>query len=514
MRELKEIPEAVKKWAFCEMPGVKSFLIYKKRGRNVEAFCTTCGRYMEGISEAETLEDEARSLLRPAHNAESRCPKCGVIGQWKSRGLCRGVYGRDFNYIFGQKIGEDFVFRACACQLTIFKDTVCQIEDIEYARVYLSKGKKPDKWWYVTRYGVSEWVNYYPGYYGSAGIDRSHYYPGTIKSIRQTPMLKYGLNTRHWDTLTYYEALSRYPDLEIVEKLGMTELAYALVYQRGANVNPRGKTIWDRLRINKDRLADLKANKGNLHYLHIYQAERKAGHRLNNEEIAKEIYIRNMWSTDEKRIMRCVFDHCTVERFKKYIDKQEEKRKRNTGDYWAVKQTYIDYIRMRIDRGYDLADDAILFPKDLKRRHDEMVEEALAKKAAEKRKSVNEKWPQISKKFDKLNRKFNYSKDGFLIRPAMEAAEIADEGRELHHCVGSGDTYYSKHSKGESFILFLRKMDEPDKPFATIEISGSRILQWYEAYDKKPDAKILQPWLDDYTKYLADKNKRKKAAAG
>ena len=105
-----------------------------------------------------------------------RCPKCGVIGQWKSRGLCRGVYGRDFNYIFGQKIGEDFVFRACTCQLTIFKDTVCQIEDIEYARVYLSKGKKPDKWWYVTRYGESKWVNYNPGYYGSTGIDRSHYY--------------------------------------------------------------------------------------------------------------------------------------------------------------------------------------------------------------------------------------------------------------------------------------------------------------------------------------------------
>lgn len=141
MRELKEIPQAVKTWAFREMPGVKAFLIYKKKGRRVEAFCTCCGRYMEGISEAVTLEDQAVRLMQPEHNAESRCPKCGVIGQWKSRGLCRGVYGRGFNYIFGQKIGEDFVFRACTCQLTIFKDTVCQIEDIEYARVYLSKGK-------------------------------------------------------------------------------------------------------------------------------------------------------------------------------------------------------------------------------------------------------------------------------------------------------------------------------------------------------------------------------------
>ena len=64
-----------------------------------------------------------------------------------------------------------------------------------------------------------------------------------------------------------------------------------------------------------------------------------------------------------------------------------------------------------------------------------------------------------------------------------------------------------KHATGTSYILFLRKKETPDVPFTTIEISGMkekepRILQWYEAYDKKPDEEILQPIIDKYVEHL------------
>lgn len=278
MRELKGIPDAVKRWAFCEMPGVKAFMVYKKKGRRAEAFCTCCGAYVEGITEAVSLEDEAETLIRPEHNTESRCPRCHVIGQWKAKGRMTRSCFRTFYYIFGQKIKDDFVFRACTCTLTIFPDTICQIEDSEYARVYLSKGKKAEKWWHVCRYGEWQWVDWYPGYFGSGGITRDHYYPGTYDSIRKTPMLKYG-NPRSWDPIDYYSAFARYPDMEMVQKLGMDDLTRALIYQRGANINPRGKTIWDRLRINKDRLKDLQKKKGSIFYLKTYQLERKEERR-------------------------------------------------------------------------------------------------------------------------------------------------------------------------------------------------------------------------------------------
>ena len=75
----------------------------------------------------------------------------------------------------------------------------------------------------------------------------------------------------------------------------------------------------------------------------------------------------------------------------------------------------------------------------------------------------------------------------------------------MHHCVG-GDTYLSRHNDEKSYILLLRRSEEPEIPYATIEIEdnryGIRILQWYQAHDKKPDKEILDPWLDKYLAWL------------
>jgi len=295
--------------------------------------------------------------------------------------------------------------------------------------------------------------------------------------------------------------------MEMVQKLGMSKLQSALLCQYGANINPKGKTIWDRLRINKDRMKDLKEHQGDLEYLHIYQQERKEGHRLSNDEIDREVWLKQ-FGVKDRNILRTAIQHASFERFMNYREKQIEKMGRAE---WYFNSHYLDYIRMRMEAGYDLNDDVILFPKDLKRRHDELVEQARLAAEKEKRQQLAIQWAKIEQKYPKLYKKFFYANGDFLIRPAKNALEIADEGRELHHCVGTGSHYYEKHCKGESFILFLRRAEAPEIPFATIEISGNRILQWYEAYDEKPDEEILQPWLDKYTKQLATRSKKKSA---
>lgn len=510
-RKFKDIPEKVKTWAFCEMPGTKAFLVYKRTGKNVEAFCTCCGEHMEGIYDTESIEDQACLEIHAHHGAISRCPRCGVIGEYRARGKFKGVYGKHFWYIYGHRVKDDFVFRACVCSLTVWPNTKCRIEDSEYARIYLSKGKKAVKAYKRYGYdGEEYWTDVNP-YYFSSGIIREHYHPDTFKEIEKCAMLKYG-DPGRYEIIDYYTALSRYPEMELVQKLGMRDLEYCLLAQRGANINPKGKTIWDRLRINKDRLPDLKERHGDRYYLKAYQQERREGVRFENDRIDKEVFLAKMWSRTDADIMRRVFEHTTFERLKNYQEKQEALR-RKSGRYFDVRRTYLDYIKMRLERGYDISNEIILFPKDLKRRHDEMVEEARKKEADERKKTLLARFPAISKKFEKLNKKFSWQKGAYLIRPAKDAAEIANEGRELHHCVGSSDTYFSKHSRGESFILFLRAVKAPDTPLATIEISGSRILQWYEAYDQKPDADVIQPWLNEYCNHLKKKNKKETTAA-
>ena len=43
---------------------------------------------------------------------------------------------------------------------------------------------------------------------------------------------------------------------------------------------------------------------------------------------------------------------------------------------------------------------------------------------------------------------------------------MIDEGRELHHCVA---TYAKRHASGQTAIFFIRHINEPDKPYFTLE---------------------------------------------
>ena len=53
-------------------------------------------------------------------------------------------------------------------------------------------------------------------------------------------------------------------------------------------------------------------------------------------------------------------------------------------------------------------------------------------------------------------------------RPARKLIELIDEGNALNHCVGS---YVDSYANGRTDILFLRRAEEPDKPWRTIEFS-------------------------------------------
>ena len=93
------------------------------------------------------------------------------------------------------------------------------------------------------------------------------------------------------------------------------------------------------------------------------------------------------------------------------------------------------------------------------------------------------------------------------------------EGKILHHCVG-GDGYLRKHNEGETYILMLRQKKEPEIPYITIEIdkSNGEIIQWYGAYDKKPDEErieeVLEKWAQTVQRREAEFRHRVVCMAG
>ena len=61
-----------------------------------------------------------------------------------------------------------------------------------------------------------------------------------------------------------------------------------------------------------------------------------------------------------------------------------------------------------------------------------------------------------------------------------------------------------KMAAGETWILFLRKKEDLEKAYYTVEINlkTDKILQFYSELDRQPDKKAIEKLLNKYTKGL------------
>lgn len=160
---------------------------------------------------------------------------------------------------------------------------------------------------------------------------------------------------------------------------------------------------------------------------------------------------------------------------------------------------YRDYIRMAGARGMQINDEIVYRNKRWRYFHAKYVEEEERNADAE----LNRENDNISADYRENCENFQAETDGYLFLVPRNASDIRAEGRLQHHCVGRAG-YIEKMNRRESFIIFLRKAEEPQVPYYTIETDGYRIIQAYGAYDRKPDwdtvNKLLQAWIKEVRK--------------
>ena len=158
---------------------------------------------------------------------------------------------------------------------------------------------------------------------------------------------------------------------------------------------------------------------------------------------------------------------------------------------------------MARDEGYDTTDDIVRFPRDLKARHDQLVELGNQRKDEKRLKGYAELDRQIRERLPQAARYF-WEDDQYTIIPAGGCEELMTEGRTLHHCVGRDDYYMKKMAAGTSWILFLRKKEDLEKPYYTIEISmnDDKIKQYYSEFDRKPDKPEIERVLEKFKQNL------------
>lgn len=127
---------------------------------------------------------------------------------------------------------------------------------------------------------------------------------------------------------------------------------------------------------------------------------------------------------------------------------------------------------------------------DLVRMHDAFIQivaidemEKAARYDPDEKKRVEQMEKAFKKLQDKRIEKFNYDEENseFCIRVPMELKDITIEGLKLSHCVKQ---YTMKHAYGDTNIIFLRKKNEENESFYTIEICNNCLRQIHGNHNK------------------------------
>ena len=225
-------------------------------------------------------------------------------------------------------------------------------------------------------------------------------------------------------------------------------------------VNWKEKSPAKMLGMTRDEFQMLREWKWGKQELEFWQEEKKNGRTLTAEEVelGRSIAFYNCHRVEKEMGL----DFRKVAR---YLAKQKTKdRRSDMSMLW-------DYWRMARENGRDLAVPQVVLPSHLMRAHDRELEEVNRRKEEASKAEMAARAAKFVERFEKLSA-FAWEKDGIIIRPARDEAELKAEGTKLNHCVA---TYARRHAAGETAIFFLRQMDKPEEPWFTLELDEKRL---------------------------------------
>ena len=161
---------------------------------------------------------------------------------------------------------------------------------------------------------------------------------------------------------------------------------------------------------------------------------------------------------------------------------------------------YKDLIDALVYLKLDLTDTKNIYPNDFQYWHDFYTKQV----TIDKNKNTDLMIKNQCEKYSKLIQDF--SNDLVLLFP-HNTNDFIEEGNALHHCVGRMG-YNNKMANGETLIIFVRKKENVNKPFVTMEYNQhtKKVLQLYAENDTTPEdyvkSEIYNIWLPKAEKMI------------
>ena len=292
------------------------------------------------------------------------------------------------------------------------------------------------------------------------------------------------------DMTKFFALAAKYPCVEYLTKLGFSSLIKDRVHGSASygGINWRGKNVLKVLRMTKQELNEIRHQKIEVDYgfLEALKRAKESGWGLSTQEaisLAAD-FGPYYFERFKEFLAHDVIAKIPVKKVLSYLDKQYHRDKEHYSSKHAVIITWRDYLEDAKKLRMNLESDSVLFPKSVYNIHQNTLTQLQIKADAK----LNE---QIARRLEELTKKYFFKRGDLLIRPAKDTIELISEGGALSHCVGR---YGGSYARGETVILLVRKIDDPDKPYFTVEVrpGAKEVFQTHGRHNRPPDETVAE----------------------
>ena len=492
MSSVPQTPANLKRWADKHIMPHYLFYDYNNGRAKTQAYCTYCEKFSV--------------IKRPKSNDVLRCPKCRQKVIAKAQGKRAACHeDRETCQVIRQISPHELVVRIYKLYWSYAKgrDTARKYA-YEVMRIFVRSddGKKAtiEPYYYDSGYdSVTRWRHgYHPGaLFGMECFISEEtgtvYLPGLEKALKGTAWEYCALRQFYERTAIpmqvshYLKMYLQHPLLiERLTKVGFENIVADVVYRHGfSDALDEEQTKTHRiLRVEKQDVSVLREQKTGVSLLKKYQAYVAIHLRGRTELFQWQLH------NEVSEIPTDIFQYMTAEKFMRYIDAQfpiycETRPAYRDPTIETLVITYVDYLHMCRRQAYDMKDKSVLFPKNCAAAHDREAERIQKINDAQKNKAFGMAYAGFARKAVLSNKELQ------IVCP-KRANDLVDEGKALHHCVGS---YIDKVAEGRCLIVFVRRVEEPKKPYVTVEVRDGKIAQIHGDHNSKPTEEV-QKFID------------------
>jgi len=303
--------------------------------------------------------------------------------------------------------------------------------------------------------------------------------------------------------VTTMDIAMKYPCVEYLYKMGQTKLLMEKIHDRidtRGIVNWQGRDAQKVLKMGPQEFREVKADKIALStlMLKVRFEYMRMGKKLSMKqyaEIAAQLEESDFNPEDILNLARR--SRRSIVRVLNYVKKQSPKCGHDiTGDL-------SDYWNQCATLEMDISKDDVCFPSNFMEMHNELSKRI----TYTENKALDKK---IKDQLSCLSKKFCFEHNGLVLRPFECSWEIINEGNMLHHCVGG---YVERYAEGGTVLCCLRKAEQPNVPYHTVEFGTDGHLKQCRGYrntTNAEDRKLIDAFWKAFN--ARTKKKSKKAA--